>query len=325
MIQVLEILEGGFSFQKTIEDVTGCNGTWYWIDVCAPTKEEYDTILGQKFQFHNKAIKSCQMEGQRPQVLFFKDYHFLVFNVINEVNDEAVEVNVFIGKNYLVTVHKHSNEVIDQVWLEVVNGVVEEEEEIGKGPLYLLHYILDQMVGSYFQPIYDIEDTLNEMDDYISVSTTKHSLKELFQIRSKLARLRRSLVPTRDVLYRLIHSRRFERFEKEENDREKHFQDIYEHVEKLVEMLEANRELVADIRDSYVSITSDFANDIMKKLTIISTIFMPLTFIVGVYGMNFKFMPELEWKPSYFIVLVVMANLAWWMYMWFKKKGWFDK
>ncbi|MFD3447942.1 magnesium/cobalt transporter CorA [Microbacteriaceae bacterium 4G12] len=297
---------------------------WYWIDVCEPTTDEHRQVLEEYFRFDHKAIEACLIDGERPQIHFFEGYHLVVINSITQGGLTPREVNAFISKKYLVTVHKQKDTAIEETWKLVHEGC-NEEEEVEKGPLYLLHYILDKIVDCYFPPVYDIEDRLNEMDDNINVHTAKHSLDELFQIRSELARMRRSLVPMRDLLYRIIHSHRFEKLEKMENDREKHYRDIYNHLVRLVEMLESNRELVADIRDSYISVTSDFTNDIMKKLTIISTIFMPLTFIAGVYGMNFTYMPELAQKPAYFIVLSVMVFLSLWMYMWFKKKGWFDK
>ena len=124
----------------------------------------------------------------------------------------------------------------------------------------------------------------------------------------------------RDLLYRIINSEKIA----DVRVQLAYFTDIYDHLLKLAEMLETNREMTADLRDSYDSLRSNRMNSIMKTLTVITTIFMPLTFIAGVYGMNFVHMPELEWQDGYFLVLGVMLLLGIGMFLWFKRKGWFD-
>jgi magnesium transporter len=144
--------------------------------------------------------------------------------------------------------------------------------------------------------------------------------EQIYDIRADLLRLRRSVLPMRDLLYRIMSS------DKIPGVKEQHayFTDIHDHLLKLTEMIESNREMTADLRDSYDSLRSNRMNAIMKTLTVITTIFMPLTFIAGVYGMNFANMPELNWSWGYFIVIGVMLSLGFGMYLWFKRKGWFD-
>lgn len=144
-------------------------------------------------------------------------------------------------------------------------------------------------------------------------------MDEVFDIRSELSKLRRTVMPMRDLLYRIINSERMTQV----SDQKIYFQDIYDHLLKLAELIEANRDFTSDIRDSYISINSDRMNQVMMTLTVITTIFMPLTFIAGVYGMNFEHMPELEGKYSYYIVLGVMFILAMVMTIFFQRRGWF--
>ena len=145
------------------------------------------------------------------------------------------------------------------------------------------------------------------------------SMKQVFELRSDLLHLRRTINPMRDLLYRMLASSRLNFTEEERT----YFQDIYDHLIKLSEMIESNRELTSDIRDSHMSMNSSRMNRIMMTLTIVSTVFIPLTFIAGVYGMNFDYMPELSWSFGYFGVLLFMFLIAGGMLVWFTYKGWF--
>ena len=145
-------------------------------------------------------------------------------------------------------------------------------------------------------------------------------MDEVFELRGDLLKLRRGLRPMREVLHRFLVSRRVEMTD---NDR-KYFHDIYDDLVQQTEIIEANRELASDIRENFMTYNSLKSNNIMMTLTVISTIFLPLTFIVGLYGMNFDYMPELKWKYGYFIICALMLGVAVGMLWFFKKKGWLD-
>lgn len=144
-------------------------------------------------------------------------------------------------------------------------------------------------------------------------------LDDLFEIRHELLTLRHTINPMRDLLYRMLNSQHLEGVIK----RNAYFSDIYDHLLKLSEMVESNRDITTDIRDSYISINSHQTNQVIQILTIITSIFAPLTFIAGIYGMNFVHMPELTTKYGYFATLIIMAIIATSMFIWFKRKGWF--
>ena len=145
-------------------------------------------------------------------------------------------------------------------------------------------------------------------------------MDEVFDLRSDLLKLRRGLLPMRELIHRFLVSRRVEMTD---NDR-KYFHDIYDDLVQQTEIIEANRELASDIRENFMTYNSLKSNNIMMTLTVISTIFLPLTFIVGLYGMNFKYMPELEWQYGYFLVVAIMFGIGFGMLWVFKKKGWLD-
>jgi magnesium transporter len=186
--------------------------------------------------------------------------------------------------------------------------------------MHATYHIVDKVVDAYFPIVYKIEDFLNEVEDKLAFNMRHFSIDQVFDLRSDLLRLRRTIIPMRDLLYRIMNS---DRINLQETERA-YFGDIYDHLLKLAEIIESNRELTADIRDSHMSINSSRMNRIMMILTIVSTVFIPLTFIAGVYGMNFVNMPEIEWKYGYFIVLALMAMIAISMLAWFKYKGWFS-
>lgn len=144
-------------------------------------------------------------------------------------------------------------------------------------------------------------------------------LDELFDLRQRLLKLRHAIHPIRDLLYRILNSHHLTRI----NERRAYFADIYDHLLKLSEMVNSNREITNDIRDNFISLNSYQQNKVIQILTVITSIFAPLTFIAGIYGMNFVNMPELEWQYGYFAILGIMLFITFLMILYFRKKGWF--
>lgn len=286
---------------------------WCWVDLFNPSEEEYVSVLKDHFHFHPLAIEDCLENVQRPKIDFYNGYHFLVLHSISKEELTPKEVDVFVGESFCVSFHWKEEPGLNDTW-----NTFAQKERLKNSPLHVTHMIIDRLVDDCFPPLYFLEDRLNEIDDHLTFNDS-HSLEEVFEIRSELSRVRRTIVPMRDLLYRILNSERFYGM----SDQSIYFKDIYDHLLKLSEMIEANRELTADIRDSYFSLNSNYMNNIMKTLTVFSTIFMPLTFIAGVYGMNFSNMPELNWKYGYFICIFLMLFIFVAMMIWFHKKGWF--
>jgi magnesium transporter len=165
-----------------------------------------------------------------------------------------------------------------------------------------------------------IEDHLDEIEENTRGLSKNILMDQVFEIRADLLKLRRTVVPMRDLLYRILNTERLA----EVQEQHVYYTDVYDHLLKLSEMIDGNREMTADLRDSYISLNSHRMNKIMMVLTVITTIFMPLTLIAGIYGMNFSYMPELQSKYGYYCVLGLMALLGFLMYLWFRRKGWFD-
>jgi magnesium transporter len=289
---------------------------WFWVDFSEPTEEEIKQ-LDETFHFHPLAIEDCIHRLQRPKLDYYNGYTFYVTHAVKAEEKEFIkeEVNFFICDHFIVSYHRKPIFEVKQVWDQILS-----QKDITRwDPYYVFYLILDKIVDNYFPLIYSIEDELDNIEDNTDKKSMNRLMEELFDARHMLLNLRHTVNPMRDLLYRMLNSHRLDGI----LERREYFADIYDHLIKLSDMIMSNREVTADIRDSYLSMYSHQTNNVMKVLTIITSIFAPLTFLAGIYGMNFEFMPELTWKYGYFIVLGLMGVLAIIMYLWFKKKGWF--
>lgn len=299
-LQLLDLLQGDY--------------LWYWIDFQEPAEEEID-LLRNPLSFHPLAIEDCIHTLQRPKLDYYDNYTFFVTQSLNQQTFTREEIDFFLGENYIVSFHLQPSTEIEEVWNRLaVSANIEKWE-----PTHVLYLVLDKMVDNYFPLVYKIEERLNEIDQNSKGRTMEALLEDLFDTRHHLLSLRHTITPMRDLIYRVLNSQRITSIE----GKREYYSDIHDHLLKLTEMIEANRELTTDIRDSYISINSHQTNHVMKVLTVITTIFMPLTFIAGLYGMNFDYMPELTWKYGYFATIGLMILVAIGMSVWFKKKGWF--
>jgi magnesium transporter len=307
--------------QEMLEDIPlqslmDSNIKWFWVDFDTPTDDEFK-LLDSYFHFHPLAIEDCMHILQRPKVDHFEDTHFFVTHSIHQDTLMAEEIDFFLGPRGIVTLHLSASPEIDEAWRRIQDPSIRTFKDHN----YVAYLIMDKLVDNYFPTLYSIEDQLNELEvegeRYVDIQKVT---AEVYDIRADLLRLRRTVIPMRDLLYRLISSDKIPGVKHQHA----YFTDIHDHLLKLTEMIESNREMTADLRDSYDSLRSNRMNAIMKTLTVITTIFMPLTFIAGVYGMNFANMPELKWQWGYFVVIGVMLSLGIGMYLWFKRKGWFD-
>lgn len=297
-----------------LDQVNSTDLDWYWVDFSCPNEEECK-LLETFFHFHPLAIEDCYHLLQRPKLDHYDDVHFLVLHAIERKTLNVNEVNVFIGPRYIVTFHYQACPEIDDARIKLMSSVKVGEH----GHLYAAYQVIDKLVDQYFPAVHELEDQLVDMEIGSGDGPDQTAMSDIFSIRSRLLRLRKTIIPMRDLLYRITNSERIVEM--------KHYMafyhDVYDHLLKLSEMMDSCREMTADLRDSYISYNSNRMNTIMKTLTVITTIFMPLTFLAGLYGMNFNNMPELTWSWGYFAVLGVMFIIAVSMFAWFKRKGWF--
>lgn len=288
---------------------------WYWVDISTP--EESDILLlSDYFHFHHLAIEDCLHLYERPKVDFYDKYNFFVLNALNLPNLTSVDLNLFVGKNYVVSFHK-----TDLIELSNLREKLISNQNIWtEGHLYITYLIFDKIVDQYFPAVFKIEDSLSKIVIRASKNVSHIVIDRVFSLREDLLKLRRNINSMKELLYRILNSEHLQDFRNNKH----YFNDIYDHLLKLSDIVDSNREMTADMRDSFLSINSNRMNKIMTILTVISSIFIPLTFIVGIYGMNFDIMPELRWKYGYFIILGIMGAIGVAMFLWFKVKGWLN-
>jgi magnesium transporter len=298
-----------------LNELDGANIKWYWVDFDSSDESE-SALLDTHFHFHHLAIEDCLHFLQRPKLDFYDNYNFFVLHALNNDGLTPSEVDLFVGNNFIVSYHKTHLEEIEEVRLKINTT----ENSWGDGSIYVFYQILDKLVDHCFPAMYRLEDQIDAIDDNVKGASLRKLLDRTFEVRSDLLRLRRIITQMRDLSYRILSSDHL----KDIKEKHIYFSDVYDHLLRLTEMIESSLALTSELRDSYLSVNSHKMNKIMMLLTVVTTIFIPLTFIVGVYGMNFKYMPELDLKYGYFIVLGIMLLIGFFMFTWFKRKGWFD-
>lgn len=315
MLYTVGVTKDGERFENfPLQQIHVFDFAWYWVDFDCPTAAE-EQLLENFFAFHPLAIEDCLMRRQRPKMDYYEDYTFFVAHRVNENELDSEEINLFVAENFVVSFHKQPVPELTIVKARLFTPPKKWEHT----SYFITYQIIDKIVDSYFPIAYQIEDQLNLLEDEMDYHKDLEIMQKVFDYRSDLLHLRRIILPMRDLLYRILSSNRLPLKKLERA----YFADIHDHLIKLTEMVEANRELTADMRDSYMAMSSSRMNGIMMTLTIVSTIFIPLTFIAGIYGMNFDNMPELHWQYAYFIVLGIMLAIALGMLLIFKIKGWF--
>jgi magnesium transporter len=286
---------------------------WYWVDFDEPTDEEAE-MLKNYFHFHPLAIEDCLHLLQRPKLDYYEGYDFFVLHNINQTTLVPEEIDIFLGHNFIVTFHQLPSVELDMVRKRLMSDSI----YVNKDSKYTFYQIMDKIVDEYFPSLYQIEDNLNNLETRDD-ENAEDLIEEVFAIRSQLLKIRRTIFPMRELLYRILNSERIII----PKDERVYFMDIYDHLLKLSDMIESNREMTADIRDSYISINSNRMNAIMKTLTVMTSVFIPLTFIASIYGMNFSYMPELSYRWGYYMVLTIMLLVGSAMIFWLWRKGWF--
>jgi magnesium transporter len=302
-------------YDLPITDLSKENILWYWMDFNNPSEQEI-SLLNTYFHFHGLAIEDCVLSLNSPKLDYYDNYNFFMLNALTENTLDPVEVSLFVGTKYIVSYHSTNSDELDKVF----EFSKTDKQNWNKGPSYIAHQILDEIVDSFFPVINKIENKLDEIENNVKRKPIRILMDEIFDMRSDLLKLRRLVNSTRDLLYKILNSEHLIGF----HEHKFYFSDIHDHLVKLSSMVDSNREMTSDMRDNCLSVNSTRMNRHMMVLTVISSIFIPLTFIVGVYGMNFNYMPELTFRYGYFITLLIMAIIAIEMFLWFKRRGWFD-
>jgi magnesium transporter len=289
-----------------------------WIDLEEPSVAELK-LLEDPFSFHPLAIEDCLTPEHQPKIEDFGPYIFLIsrginFNVPSEHCD-TLKLAAFMGPNYLVTYHRarmRSVTTVREKHLKDTRGTA------FRGVDYLLYEILDHMVEHYFPVLEEIEKEIDAIEDELFRSAGNETLGRILTAKRRVLEIKRAVAPHREVFGRIARNE----FEEISPGTTVFFRDLYDSTYRLTEMADSYRDLLSGTMEAYLSVVSQRLNEVMKVLTIFATIMLPLTFVAGVYGMNFKFMPELGWRYGYFLVWGIMIAVAAGMLVFFRRKRW---
>ncbi|MBL7016243.1 MAG: magnesium/cobalt transporter CorA [Kiritimatiellales bacterium] len=308
--------------EQTVESVGGLEafiGKWpvTWINVNGLGNEETLRQLGAMFELHPLALEDVVSLRQRSKVDDYDDTLYTAMRMLsfNEGRLTGEQVSFFLGRNFVLTFQEIAGDCLDPVRerLRAHAGRIRNA-----GPDYLLYALIDSIVDAYFPVLEAYDLRLENLEEEVLGRPDNATRSRLFEIKHDLTRLRRTLWPVREMAGALAHSES----QLITQPTLVYLRDCQDHAVQLLELAESYRETGSSLMDFYLSSISNRMNEIMKVLTIIATIFIPLTFIAGIYGMNFDNMPELHAKNGYFIALGVMIALGLAMFGWFIHKGW---
>ena len=306
-------------FPKLIRD----RRSLLWVDFSGEPANSCLPIL-QSFGFHYLAIDDALQETHIPKIDDWGEYLYIVLNYMNIAEDgeqwetDMDELDIFLGHNYIVTHHDHPVTAIDKTW----EACDRDARNIQDGADHLLYKITDYIVADYMPVVEKIDADIDQLEDQIFDKPSPRTLERLFALKRVLLAMRRILLPQREVLNKLA---RDDYHVIDPKDRV-FFRDIYDHLVRLHDLNESMRDLVSGALDSYLSVVNNRMNEIMKTLTIITTLFMPLTFITGFFGMNF-FEPVaglVGWtsREVFYITLLITALFPLGMYIWMRRRTW---
>ncbi|SHG41409.1 magnesium transporter [Salegentibacter echinorum] len=291
--------------------------TWVNLDGLSNTKEIEK--VGKYYQLHPLIIEDIVNTSQRPKIDEYEDYLFIVAKMLYFKKNGRLEnehISFVLGKDYVLTFQEAGGDVFDGVRnrLENSNGRIRTN-----GSDYLVFALLDAIVDNYFIVIDEIAEKVEELEEELFKNKPRENIThEIQDLKRAILKIRRSVLPLREVISRL---------EKMENTMiqsrtRNYINDLHDHIIHITENIDLYREITWGLMDMYMTTISNRMNEVMKVLTIMASIFIPLTFIAGIYGMNFEFMPELHWKYSYYVLWGVMIAIFILMLIYFKRKKW---
>jgi magnesium transporter len=295
-----------------------------WLDICAPDEGDI-ALLSDGFHFHPLAIEDATRFHERPKVDTYTvseppcgSYYFVVFYAAtyDDQKDQILTqaISMFIGSNYLVTVHRGDISHVD----ETVKRWQAPNSPLGNRVATIVHALLDALVDDYFPLMDHVADRLEDLEDSIFTQFDKDSIAVMFSLKKSLLGMRRVASPERDVLNVLLR-RQLPVFSPDDTA---YLQDVYDHIVRVTDSIDTYRDLLSSALDSYLSLQSNRLSEIMKLLTAASIILMYDSLIAGIYGMNFRYMPELQWPIGHLWALILMIVGSVSAIIYFRNKKW---
>lgn len=322
-ITVMDYSEKNYEF-KEIEKVEDLfpyreNTNVSWINIYGLHEPEILEKIGNHFGVHALVLEDIANTAHRPKLEVHDDFIFIVLKMIwFGADDEALQVeqiSLIYGKNFVLCFQERKGDIFQSLRERIKNNQTRLRKS---GADYLTYRIMDVVVDNYFSVLEKLGDQIELLDEEVINNPGQEIIQKIYDLKRNLIFLRKSIWPLREVVNNIT---------REENSLFKKatfpfLHDLYDHAIQVIDTLETYRDLVSGLLDMYMSNVSNKMNEVMKVLTIIATIFIPLTFLAGIYGMNFEFMPELKWPYAYPILLSVMVIVLLGMLFFFKRKKW---
>lgn len=307
---------------KSVEEIDPYTDTPQvtWVNVCGLHDTELIKQIGEKFNIHPLVLEDILNTETRPKIEITEKYIFIAMKMLttNGHDHQPVieQVSFILGNSFIFSFLEKS----DNIFIPIKDRIINNSGKVRKQDSdYLFYTLMDIVVDQYYLTLEHIEEKIELLDDEVITNTDQSQIKKVYTLKNKLLLIRRSIWPLREIFSRLIRE--------ESNLIDKkvmpYLRDLLDHTIQITETIDLQREIINGLMETHLSLMSYKMNEVMKVLTVIATIFIPLTFIVGVYGMNFDYLPELHWTWAYFAAWGVMIGITTFMIFFFKRKKWF--
>ncbi len=309
--------------QLNLEQITW--GELTWVNIENPTARETE-YLAENYSFHPLDLDDCLSRQQRPKIDEYKDYlfivcHFPVFDKEARKTNRS-QLSVFIGENYLITLHKGELKPLVKLFKECQLDEESQKEYLGPGSVFLLYRIVDRLVDSSFPILAKVFDNIESVEDDIFADGRSDMVRELSILRRDVISFRRIIWPMRAVIGSLQNKlRRFVKDDAAKQDLEVYFGDMTDHVDKIWDTLDESKEIIEGLNDTYDSLAGNRTNEVMRILTIIGTVLLPLVVVASVYGMNIP-LPFQNSSYALLLVFVVTLVIVGGMLLFFRRQRW---
>ncbi len=307
--------------ENQLKDALADDKGLLWVSLENPSTGEFQSILADLFHFHPLAIEDCQSTGfQTPKVDDYGEYLFIVVLGLSfdQTKSELVteEFDLFLGKNYVVT---NFNTARMPAVEKLKQRLKRDERLLTNGADSLCHALIDIIVDDYSEPLEILESELEVLEDSVLSKPQAETLEKILHLKHSIMAVRRVVAPQREIINHLSR----DEYPLIDLQSRLYFRDIYDHLVRVYDWVDILRDMATNALEVYLNATSLRLNEVMKALTIVSTIFLPLAFVAGVYGMNFHFMPEITWKWGYPMAWVIFLTITIGMLAFFRRRRWF--
>lgn len=308
--------------EKKVQDIEEClpfrdAPTVTWINIDGLHDIRIIEEVGNHFGIHPLVLEDIVHTGQRPKMEDFDTYVYIVLKMLYNRENEIVEeqVSLILGPNFVFTFQEKEGDIFEPIRERIRSGKYRIRKSRSD---YLAYSIMDVVVDNYFVILEGLGEKLEEVEDVLLNNPSGETLQHIHELKRKMLSLRRSVWPLRELISGL---ERTESILVQKNT-VVYLRDVYDHTIQVIDTIESFRDMLSGMLDIYLSSLSNRMNEVMKVLTVIATIFIPLTFLAGVYGMNFQYMPELKWHWAYPVLWVVMLGVGITMFIFFRRKKW---